>query len=473
MIIVPTEKQLDWRHAPIMLCVIVFINILVFFLYQSGDQRKLHTALDAYSTSEYFEREWPLFQNYLEDHKETQLFDQLREEYDHEAYPQVMMTLLMRDDFYQYLRKNARQLFEPSFYDHWDIERERIQKIINSVSSAAFGLRADKLHPFDFISYQFLHGGIMHLLGNMFFLVVCGFAVEAAVGHWRFLLFYLLAGVGGGAAQVFMHMDSSTPLVGASGAISGVMAMYLALFRLKKIEFFYWLFFLVGYFRAPALMILPFYVGKELFSYFEDTESNVAFMAHTGGFIAGALLIGATWLVNRKLLNTDYIDNDQVGDPQQQKMAEIYKAIEQFQFDRALKLVDALIATEGESFNLLLIRYNLLRLNRGEAFERAAIKLLCLPSLMPAELKTLDGIWRSNPEVHNALDEQQLLKLGLQFANHACAESAEAIYEQLRERGCRDSSLPVLAAKLAKAYQELNDHTRKIRFEQLANSVAH
>lgn len=471
MIIVPTEKQLDWRHAPIMLCVIVLLNILIFFVYQSGDDKKLHTALDAYSNNEYFEREWPLFQNYLEGHKETALFDQVREEYKKEAYPEVMMTLLMRDDFYEYMKKNARQLFEPSFYDRWDAERERIQKIINSVSHTAYGLRADKLQPFNFISYQFLHGGIMHLLGNMFFLIVCGFAVEAAVGHWRFLVFYLLAGIGGGAAQVLMHMDSSTPLVGASGAISGVMAMYLALFRLKKIEFFYWLFFFVGYFRAPALMILPFYIGKELFSYFEDTDSNVAFMAHTGGFVAGALLIGITWVVNRKLLNTDYIENDQVGDPQQQKMAEIYKAIEQFQFDRALKLADALIAADGESFDLSLIRYNLLRLNRGEVFEKAAAKLLCLPSLMPAELKKLDKIWRDNPEVQGALDEQQLLKLGVQFASHASAESAEAIYQQLLRRGCKDSTMPVFAAKLAKVYQQLNDHAKTTHFERLAKSA--
>jgi len=473
MIIVPTEKQLDWRHAPIMLCFIVLINILVFFVYQSGDQKKLHAALDAYSRSEYFEREWPLFQNYLEDRKETKLFDQVREDYGQEAYPQVMLTLLMRDDFYAYMKKNARQLFEPSFYNHWDTERERIQTLIASISQNAFGLRADKLHAFDFISYQFLHGGIMHLLGNMFFLIVCGFAVEAAVGHWRFLLFYLLAGVGGGAAQVLMHMDSSTPLVGASGAISGVMAMYLALFRLKKIEFFYWLFFLVGYFRAPALMILPFYIGKELFSYFEDADSNVAFMAHTGGFVAGALLIGVTWVVNRKLLNTDYIENDQVGDPQQQKLAEIYKSIEQFQFDRARKLVDSLIAAEGDSFNLAMIRYNLLRLNRDETFENATVKLLCLPSLMPAELKKLDKIWRDNPEVHGKLDDQQLLKLGVQFANHASAESADTIYQQLQQRGCKDSTMPVFAAKLAKAYQQQNDHAKKTHFEQLAKALGH
>lgn len=471
MIIVPTEKQLDWRHAPVMLCFIVLLNILVFFFYQSGDQKKLHAAMEAYSQSDYLEREWPLFQNYLEDREETELFDQVREDYDQEAYPQVMMLLLARDDFYEYLKKNARQLFEPSFYDRWDIERERIQNIMGSISHTAYGLRADKMYPVSFITYQFLHGGFMHLLGNMFFLIICGFAVEAAVGHWRFLVFYLLAGIGGGAAQVFMHMDSSTPLVGASGSISGVMAMYLALFRWKKIEFFYWLFFLVGYFRAPALLILPFYVGKELFSYFEDADSNVAFMAHTGGFITGAVLIGFTWILNRKLLNIDYIENDQAGDPQQQKLADIYKAIGQFQFGRALKLVDAQIAAEGESFSLGLIRYNLLRLNRGEAFEKAAVRLLCLPSLMPAELKKLDKIWRDNPELQGRLDEQQLLKLGVQFASHASAESAEAIYQQLQQRGCKDSTMPVFAAKLAKAYQALNDHPKKTRFEQLAKSA--
>ena len=129
----------------------------------------------------------------------------------------------------------------------------------------------------------------------MFFLVICGFAVEAAIGHLRFLLFYLFSGVVAGVSHAAMDLDSSSVLIGASGSVSAVMAMYLGVFRFKKIEFFYWFFIFVGYFRAPALLILPFYIGKELVQFYTEAGSNVAFMAHAGGFVAGLVLALPIW----------------------------------------------------------------------------------------------------------------------------------------------------------------------------------
>src|SRR5690606_22718779 len=238
------------------------------------------------------------------------------------------------------------------------------------------GLIPAEMEPLSFISYQFLHGDIMHLLGNMFFLVVCGFAVEAAIGHLRFLLFYLITGIAGGLLHALLNPESSTTLVGASGAVSGVMAMYLGVFRLRKIEFFYWFFIFVGYFRAPALLILPVYVGKELVDYFSDGDSNVAFMAHVGGFVAGAALIAATLLLRPRLVDTEYVEQDQERDPFQEGLARVYGYIENFQFQPALKAVQLMIEEYGPRFELALLRCNLLKIERGEAFKSALLDVL-------------------------------------------------------------------------------------------------
>lgn len=472
MIIVPTEKQLDWRNAPIILCLLVLINVMVFFFYQSGDTKKIIEAMTTYAAKDYLVHEWPVFEKYLEEKQETTLLKDYRQQYQEDEHDEIIADLLMNEEFYTYLQKNYRTYFTPDYYAEWAPERTRLQAQIQSVSHIANGLRASDLRVFTFLSHQFLHGDIMHLLGNMFFLIICGFAVEAAIGHWRFLLFYLLSGVAAGFAQVASDWNSTTPLVGASGAISGVMAMYLAVFRLKKIEFFYWFFFLVGYFRAPALLILPFYIGKEVYSYHSDTESNVAFMAHAGGFVAGALLIGIAWLLNRNMLNTQYIEADQTVDPRQQQLADIYGAIEKHRFDQALTLVDALIKEKGLTFDVAMIRYNILKISRGDAYFPATVNLLTVPLLTPEEVKKLDKIWRDNPDVHAQLSEQAALKLGMQFTALESPQSAEQLFLQLLARGSKNPALSVYASKLAAAFLRLRDVGKKSHYDGLAKQLA-
>jgi membrane associated rhomboid family serine protease len=471
MIIVPTEKSLDWRHAPLVLCTLVFINVMVFFLYQSGDTPKIIEAISRYHAQGFIQDEWPIFEAYLEEQGDAQLTE-YRREYAKGEYDYIIADLLMREDFYRYLQIHVRSYLTPDRFDQWVEERVQLHGLIQSLSYVANGLQANKLSIPSFLTHQFLHGDIMHLLGNMFFLIVCGFAVEAAIGHWRFLLFYLLSGVGAGFAQVATDWTSSQPLIGASGAISGVMAMYLAVFRFKKIEFFYWFFFVVGYFRAPALLILPFYIGKEIYQYQTDTHSNIAFMAHAGGFVTGALLIGVAWLMNRSLFNDDYINNDQSIDSAQKTMAEIYEAIEKFRFERALQLVDALIAEKGNQFEWAMIRYNLLKIQRGAALQPAVITLLTLPLLTSDQIKKLERVWLDNPEVHESLSEGAALKLAMQFSALENPRAAEQLFNGLAQKGCTNPAMSVLATKLAAAFLRLRDTGKRAHYEQLATQFA-
>jgi membrane associated rhomboid family serine protease len=472
MIIVPTEKQLDWRNAPIVLCALVLMNVMVFFFYQSGDTKKIIEAITTYQARDYFAQEWPIFEKYLEETQESELLKSYRQQIQQGETDLIIGDMVMNEAFYTYLQKNYRDYFTPDYYAEWAPERTRLHTQLQSVSYIANGLRASDLRISTFFSHQFLHGDIMHLLGNMFFLIICGFAVEGAIGHWRFLLFYLLSGVAAGFVQVASDWSSTTPLVGASGAISGVMAMYLAVFRFKKIEFFYWFFFFVGYFRAPALLILPFYIGKEIYSYHSDTESNVAFMAHAGGFVAGALLIGIAWLFNRDTLNTHYIETDQTIDPRQQQLADIYAAIEKHRFDQALALVDALIQDKGLTFDVAMIRYNLLKISRGDLYLPATLNLLTVPLLAPDEVQKLDKVWKENPAVHPQLSEQAALKLGMQFTALESSQSAEQVFVQLLERGCKNPALSIYASKLAAAFLRLRDTGKKSHYDGLAKQLA-
>jgi len=138
------------------------------------------------------------------------------------------------------------------------------------------------------LTYQFLHGGFMHLAGNMLYLWVFGDNVEDAMGHARFLLFYLVCGVAAALAQVAHDPANVTPLIGASGSISGVLGAYLILHPKSRVLV------PIGFIPLylPAWLLLVFWFGFQFFAAFGAPASdNVGWWAHIGGFIAGVALV--------------------------------------------------------------------------------------------------------------------------------------------------------------------------------------
>lgn len=142
---------------------------------------------------------------------------------------------------------------------------------------------------------MFLHGGWMHLIGNMLFLWIFGNNIEDSVGHVRFVFFYLLCGIGAAAAQVLVTPNSTIPMIGASGAISGVLGAYLLLFPRARVLVLLPIFIFYRLLYVPAWLMLIFWFALQLLSGAASLGANVkggvAFWAHIGGFVAGAALI--------------------------------------------------------------------------------------------------------------------------------------------------------------------------------------
>jgi membrane associated rhomboid family serine protease len=138
------------------------------------------------------------------------------------------------------------------------------------------------------VTYMFLHGGWLHIIGNMLFLWVFGDNVEDAMGHLRFLVFYLLCGIAGGLAHVLSMPDSKIPLVGASGAIAGIVAAYLMLHPHVKI----WCLVLLRIpLRLSAMWILGAWVVFQIINVVVGAQDETSWWAHVGGLAAGALLV--------------------------------------------------------------------------------------------------------------------------------------------------------------------------------------
>jgi membrane associated rhomboid family serine protease len=139
-----------------------------------------------------------------------------------------------------------------------------------------------------YITYSFLHGDIWHLAGNMLFLWVFGDNVEDALGHFRFLLFYLLCAAAGALTHGLINTESQAPLIGASGAISGVVAAYFLLH--PKVRVWVLVLFRIPL-PLPAFIPLAFWIGQQFFMLVIDPEGGVSWGAHVGGIISGLILV--------------------------------------------------------------------------------------------------------------------------------------------------------------------------------------
>ncbi|MEZ4278892.1 MAG: rhomboid family intramembrane serine protease [Myxococcota bacterium] len=153
---------------------------------------------------------------------------------------------------------------------------------------------ADSAHPSTLLTHMFLHGGWMHIAGNLWFLWIFGNNVEDSMGHLRFGVFYLSCGLAAAAAQILSNPASGIPMVGASGAIGGVMGAYLMLYPRVHVHILIWLGFSVTTVPVAALWMLAYWFVIQLVGGVGSLGAEtggIAFWAHVGGFVAGALLV--------------------------------------------------------------------------------------------------------------------------------------------------------------------------------------
>jgi len=187
------------------------------------------------------------------------------------------------------------------------LERQLIGQHGESYVISGYGLVPTRIsadpsgEAFTVFTSMFMHGGLGHLAGNLLFLWIFGDNVEDAIGHVRYVAFYLSCGVCAALAQVLTNIESPAPMVGASGAIAGVLGAYLVLYPRAPITVF------VGFFliSLPAWVVVGFWFLLQLSGGWAalglDTSSGVAFFAHIGGFLAGVLGVRPAMIGRQRL----------------------------------------------------------------------------------------------------------------------------------------------------------------------------
>jgi membrane associated rhomboid family serine protease len=159
---------------------------------------------------------------------------------------------------------------------------------------AVYSLQPNHFHLENVFTSMFLHANWLHIAGNMLFLWVFGDNVEDILGHGKYLLFYLLCGSAAAFAQVLSDPFSRIPIMGASGAIAGVMGAYLVKFPRSRVQMLFFALFIFR-FDLPAWVMLAYWFALQVFGGFgritESAQGGTAFFAHVGGFVAGIALV--------------------------------------------------------------------------------------------------------------------------------------------------------------------------------------
>jgi membrane associated rhomboid family serine protease len=293
MLILPLPARPDWARPPLATLAIMLLCLLAFFM-QGTDGQRYAKAWDFYQKSGIDKQEANAYLADLESRKETEKANIQRRRVAAGKFDASVRAMEDDRDFMQRLRNN--QVIRPENPDYalWRGNRTHFENLRARVVTENYALEGQNPRLSTLFTHMFLHGDIMHLAGNMAVLFVVGYTVEAALGPLGFLALYLLGGLGAALPDLLLSNHGYRLSLGASGAISAVMAAYLVLFGRRRINFFYWLLFFFGTARWPALVILPVWLAKELLQRFVlDQGGNTNYLAHFAGFVSGALLIGA------------------------------------------------------------------------------------------------------------------------------------------------------------------------------------
>jgi membrane associated rhomboid family serine protease len=153
---------------------------------------------------------------------------------------------------------------------------------------------------------MFLHGGWLHIISNMWVLLLFGDNIEARMGSFRYLIFYLLSGAAAALLQAYVLHNSDQPMIGASGAIAGVLGAYLILFPHSRIASLVPIFFIFTIIEIPAFLFLLFWFGMQIYSgLFSAQGSGIAWWAHVGGFVFGVVMV-SFFAVRRRTYYSDW-----------------------------------------------------------------------------------------------------------------------------------------------------------------------
>jgi membrane associated rhomboid family serine protease len=347
-----------------------------------------------------------------------------------------------------------------------DAIAEELLQTIESMPNRRWGLIPGKMSLLTLITHIFMHGGWLHLIANLFILYLCGPFVEDVWGRWFFGAFFLIAGVAAGLGHALHYPESTIPLVGASGAIAGVMGAFLIRYWRMKIRFFYIFSLLIrGTFWAPAWLMLPLWLLGELFSATLIDYSGlggmggIAYWAHVWGFIIGAVIaLGMKQLrIEERFLSPaieSSLEAEVVSNPAIDQAMEANTA---GATDRAYRILAEEHRRHPANIDVGLALWRIAeKANRSEQAVPAMLRVI-QEEIRSRQADLAVDHWRELVEhqPHLAFDPPSLVRIGRGFAEGGFPEDAQDAFGRLLQQA--DASLTAVTLLLLARHTKDSD----------------
>lgn len=448
LLLLPLDQKPHKHHLPWVTALLVLINVFVYAAFQTNDDAEYMAAAGYYIKSGLMDIERPIFEKYLKQQKTKQARNTLkfvRKFNKHDEDQAVYFWQLAQFDqgFQKILPIEIRKLDDEQ-QELWQTEHPIYENRLSQVTTLQYGFIPERHNLVNWFTHQFMHGSWGHLFGNMLFLILVGYAVEMYLGALRYAIYYILGGLG--AVGLFWALDPSSkvPLVGASGAIAGVMGMYAGLYRLRKIRFFYWFIAFFNYMKAPALIMLPLWMAKEVFG-MVFSEDNVAYSAHLGGLIAG----GALGLLSHHSVfkvKSSYLETVEEENAHDKLAKQATAAMTALDFDEAERCYRELVAKQPHHLDYLVSLFNTLKRKPvSDEFHRLTQKIFENPTNDRSTTKIKRQVflvYKEKTQNKFKLPLSTLVTLASGFAVGGAYKEAESLLTVLSKR-------PEVKARLA------------------------
>lgn len=448
MLILPADSRFTRGRWPVMTIGLILANAFVFFGLQSRDDQAWARAADYYFSTDLKATEFPRYRAWLAQHDEGGRSAALAAAQGEDASAWVLHTMQSDRRFMRELHAGSIVPPTDQAYADWHRQRERADRLFDAVVTERYVFRSDEPSVVTAFTSMFLHGGTEHLVGNMVVLFLVGGLAEVALGPGLYLLFYLLSGLCAGAAYWLVHYAQSEAVLGASGAISGVMAMVAALYGRRRLRFFYSVLFYFDFITLPAIAVLPYWIGWEILQHFVS-DARVAYEAHAGGLVGGALLAFAA-RARLKAAIVASMDRPAQEENWDKSFQEAMALMAKLQLQRASQIFRRLRAERPKDLRPLVQLYRIARSQpASDDYHGYAQDLLSVAS---TGTDVLDDYWKiARPAPR--LAAPVLKALLLRHAAAADCERVDKILAVIQKRGDRDpqlgQALTSLAARLA------------------------
>lgn len=455
MLLIPLTDKISWRNPPIITILLVLINCLVYFLFQFNDNEKYVEAEEYYFNSGLAEIEIAQYVKYRNPSNNDLSIYHANGELDKDKALQQYQDM-MKD--YAYLEKLFNQeIISPQDHEfyQWRQLRDEYEDRRSHIVAFNYGFIPAKSKPVSFVTHMFLHGGIAHLLGNMIFLWLVGCMLEMGGGKTFYGTSYILAGLGSVVLFWLIYPQSPIPLVGASGAISGLMGAFTVLYCKKKVKIFYSLGFYFNYLKVRAIFLLPIWFANEFYQLLFGGMSNVAYVAHIGGLISGVIL----GFINLKILrsyNPDVLEPE----PEDNISPIIEKAlhhIRQLDMQTGAQLLEMALAKDPDHIDAMTYLFNVRKVDAKDPhFHQIAQKLL-------DRLTSENDHYRSAYEIFDEytkltkrpqLSADLYLRLIVALSRSGHPEKAERILAMFLKQKPDFPGIPTALLKLASGYRQ-------------------